>query len=145
MCIRDSFWGPVENNGPSASVAVHGFQQSPSQPTPSPPAAAAAAYVGETLCGEIRRITYHNPDNQWTVARLVVAKSHVDVLPLGATAGGDGNGGGGKYGKYRKKKGSANKKGGAKGGGKDNEKVVCLLYTSPSPRDATLSRMPSSA
>ena len=24
-------------------------------------------------------------------------------------------------------------------------KVVCLLYTSPSPRDATLSRMPSSA
>ena len=33
--------------------------------------------------------------------------------------------------------------------GKSNEKVVdsetCLLYTSPSPRDATLSRMPSSA
>ena len=25
------------------------------------------------------------------------------------------------------------------------EKKVCLLYTSPSPRDATLSRMPSSA
>ena len=25
------------------------------------------------------------------------------------------------------------------------EFVVCLLYTSPSPRDATLSRMPSSA
>ena len=25
------------------------------------------------------------------------------------------------------------------------ETVVCLLYTSPSPRDATLSRMPSSA
>ena len=25
------------------------------------------------------------------------------------------------------------------------EKVICLLYTSPSPRDATLSRMPSSA
>ena len=25
------------------------------------------------------------------------------------------------------------------------EKQVCLLYTSPSPRDATLSRMPSSA
>ena len=23
--------------------------------------------------------------------------------------------------------------------------VICLLYTSPSPRDATLSRMPSSA
>ena len=28
---------------------------------------------------------------------------------------------------------------------KPNEPVVCLLYTSPSPRDATLSRMPSSA
>ena len=26
-----------------------------------------------------------------------------------------------------------------------DEVVVCLLYTSPSPRDATLSRMPSSA
>ena len=25
------------------------------------------------------------------------------------------------------------------------EKISCLLYTSPSPRDATLSRMPSSA
>ena len=25
------------------------------------------------------------------------------------------------------------------------EKNICLLYTSPSPRDATLSRMPSSA
>ena len=25
------------------------------------------------------------------------------------------------------------------------EDIVCLLYTSPSPRDATLSRMPSSA
>ena len=24
-------------------------------------------------------------------------------------------------------------------------KMICLLYTSPSPRDATLSRMPSSA
>ena len=27
----------------------------------------------------------------------------------------------------------------------NNERVSCLLYTSPSPRDATLSRMPSSA
>ena len=26
-----------------------------------------------------------------------------------------------------------------------NQSTVCLLYTSPSPRDATLSRMPSSA
>ena len=26
-----------------------------------------------------------------------------------------------------------------------NQNIVCLLYTSPSPRDATLSRMPSSA
>ena len=28
---------------------------------------------------------------------------------------------------------------------KNSEGTVCLLYTSPSPRDATLSRMPSSA
>ena len=28
---------------------------------------------------------------------------------------------------------------------KDNMNNICLLYTSPSPRDATLSRMPSSA
>ena len=28
---------------------------------------------------------------------------------------------------------------------KDLEDMICLLYTSPSPRDATLSRMPSSA
>ena len=27
----------------------------------------------------------------------------------------------------------------------DSEVLICLLYTSPSPRDATLSRMPSSA
>ena len=27
----------------------------------------------------------------------------------------------------------------------DDKAIVCLLYTSPSPRDATLSRMPSSA
>ena len=28
---------------------------------------------------------------------------------------------------------------------KDHQSICCLLYTSPSPRDATLSRMPSSA
>ena len=27
----------------------------------------------------------------------------------------------------------------------ENNRITCLLYTSPSPRDATLSRMPSSA
>ena len=31
------------------------------------------------------------------------------------------------------------------GNEEDARDVVCLLYTSPSPRDATLSRMPSSA
>ena len=29
--------------------------------------------------------------------------------------------------------------------GIDDEKIICLLYTSPSPRDGLLSRMPSSA
>ena len=28
---------------------------------------------------------------------------------------------------------------------KISQRIICLLYTSPSPRDATLSRMPSSA
>ena len=27
----------------------------------------------------------------------------------------------------------------------NTQQIICLLYTSPSPRDATLSRMPSSA
>ena len=31
------------------------------------------------------------------------------------------------------------------GGHNNNQPILCLLYTSPSPRDATLSRMPSSA
>ena len=31
------------------------------------------------------------------------------------------------------------------GGQKPDRNYICLLYTSPSPRDATLSRMPSSA
>ena len=35
--------------------------------------------------------------------------------------------------------------GGSGGGGGQGEGVVCLLYTSPSPRDTTASRMPSSA
>ena len=30
-------------------------------------------------------------------------------------------------------------------GGEPTRLIICLLYTSPSPRDATLSRMPSSA
>ena len=30
-------------------------------------------------------------------------------------------------------------------GGANDALITCLLYTSPSPRDATLSRMPSSA
>ena len=31
------------------------------------------------------------------------------------------------------------------GGSRSDDYEICLLYTSPSPRDATLSRMPSSA
>ena len=33
----------------------------------------------------------------------------------------------------------------AVGKGTKDDPITCLLYTSPSPRDATLSRMPSSA
>ena len=39
----------------------------------------------------------------------------------------------------------SNKAGGVLGGISTGQPVTCLLYTSPSPRDATLSRMPSSA
>ena len=35
--------------------------------------------------------------------------------------------------------------GGKTAGWSDRKDILCLLYTSPSPRDATLSRMPSSA
>ena len=50
----------------------------------------------------------------------------IDALLVG------GGGGGAKY-------------GGGGGGGAVVHVETCLLYTSPSPRDATLSRMPSSA
>ena len=43
------------------------------------------------------------------------------------------------------KKKSKNKKKQAKASKKKTKDEFCLLYTSPSPRDATLSRMPSSA
>ena len=44
------------------------------------------------------------------------------------------------------KAGGGKRAGGKKGGGKGSKGgTSCLLYTSPSPRDATLSRMPSSA
>ena len=46
---------------------------------------------------------------------------------------------------YRKNGKEALKKSLAKAGYKDRPINFCLLYTSPSPRDATLSRMPSSA
>ena len=40
---------------------------------------------------------------------------------------------------------SANKESEVEPDSSDNSNLPCLLYTSPSPRDATLSRMPSSA
>ena len=60
----------------------------------------------------------------------------------GATAGTGGGAGGGGAGGYR-----SSVVGESSGGGGSAESTItaCLLYTSPSPRDATLSRMPSSA
>jgi exodeoxyribonuclease V alpha subunit len=79
--------------------------------------------VGETLSGEIRRITYHNPDSQWTVARLLVSASHADLLPLGAAAVGSGSGGGGgKFAAFKRKG-----KKGAGAGATGKERVVTVV------------------
>ena len=59
---------------------------------------------------------------------------------------------GGRIGADRRKSEPEKRRMKAAGGGKmvpaksyKDRKDICLLYTSPSPRDATLSRMPSSA
>ena len=73
-----------------------------------------------TLRGEINRVTFHNADNFYTVARVRVAVSDVSLLPIGATAtpaGPEGT----KYNKYKKRA-----KGKGKGKG-DTEKVVTVV------------------
>ena len=69
-------WGPDETPG---SFPV-------SSPPPAPHPARVAPETGSRLVGEIRRVTFHNPDNGYTVARVRVANSYLDALPIGATA-----------------------------------------------------------
>ena len=96
-------------------------------------------------------------DDVQVVARSVVVKErhgskHVeDAEPFcmeggrdGASIGGEmDSSGGGEGGEGEKSAVSRNKE--EKHGRMERERESCLLYTSPSPRDATLSRMPSSA
>lgn len=78
----------TENGGPV--VELWGDDADGGVDVPPPPPQRQAQQQqqmrGETLSGEIRRVTFHNPDNQWTVARLLVSNSHTDALPIGATA-----------------------------------------------------------
>ena len=76
----------------------------------------AADFNFATLRGEIRRVTFHNADNFYTVARVRVAAADVASLPVGATAV-PGGGEGSKYGKYKKRGRGAKGWGGPRGGG----------------------------
>lgn len=112
------FWGPATADGEKitegrvARESTRGLANgAASRPPAAPPTTDAS---GEALAGEVRRITFHNPDNQWTVARLQVSKSHVDALPLGAMAAS-----GGKHNRYAKKT--------AKKGAGKKEKVVTVV------------------
>lgn len=112
-------WGPDETSsgsgaGAGAAGAVAGIP--PRGRTPS--RIESPSFV--TLRGEINRVTFHNADNFYTVARVRVAVSDVSLLPIGATAtpaGPEGT----KYNKYKKRA-----KGKGKGKG-DTEKVVTVV------------------
>ena len=101
----------IEELGPPADAAA--VAAAPPPPPPGPRQnAKPTAIVGETLTGEVKRITFHNPDNHYTVARLAVCKDDVAALPIGATAVTKG-GRGAKYQKRKTKK-DAGGAGGAK-------------------------------
>ena len=112
-------WGPDETSsgsgaGAGAAGAVAGIP--PRGRTPS--RIESPSFV--TLRGEINRVTFHNADNFYTVARVRVAVSDVSLLPIGATATPAGPEGA-KYNKYKKRA-----KGKGKGKG-DTEKVVTVV------------------
>jgi hypothetical protein len=70
-------WGPAEvdtstsvpmsaTTGTTARTATNGAgSPAPFPPPPAAPPPAPPAYTGESLAGEIRRITFHNADSQW--------------------------------------------------------------------------------
>ena len=78
--------------------------------------------------------------NSGAVAPKGISDVDADFLVVaGGASGGGSLGGGGGAGGLRTSYGSTS------GGGASNESKICLLYTSPSPRDRQKSRMPSSA
>ena len=125
---------PADASGPSFELFGDELPSSSSFPkavgavgavgrTTAPNSAVWNAPSFATLRGEIRRVTFHNADNFYTVARVRVASADVASLPAGATAAPPGPEGSkySKYGKY-KKRGR-----GAKGGAAAKEATVTVV------------------
>ena len=106
-----------DDSPPLAGDAVRGERADADEGSARPN---AADFNFATLRGEIRRVTFHNADNFYTVARVRVAAADVASLPVGATAV-PGGGEGSKYGKY-KKRGR-----GGKGGASAREATVTVV------------------
>ena len=106
-----------DDSPPLAGDAVRGKRADADEGSARPN---AADFNFATLRGEIRRVTFHNADNFYTVARVRVAAADVASLPVGATAV-PGGGEGSKYGKY-KKRGR-----GGKGGASAREATVTVV------------------
>ena len=106
-----------DDSPPLAGDAVRGKRADADEGSARPN---AADFNFATLRGEIRRVTFHNADNFYTVARVRVAAADVASLPVGATAV-PGGGEGSKYGKY-KKRGR-----GGKGGASSREATVTVV------------------
>ena len=102
--------------------AVGAVAQTPTSPNSAAQNSASFASFA-TLRGEIRRVTFHNADNFYTVARVRVASADVASLPAGATAAPQAPEGS-KYSKYSKYK----KRGrGGKGGASLKEATVTVV------------------
>ena len=114
---------------PSAGAAARRATSAAAGVAPNAAAAAAEAAFA-TLRGEISRVTFHNADNFYTVARVRVASADVASLPIGATAA-PGGGEGSKYRKY-KKRGR-----GGKGGAAAREATVTVVGHIPGAAEGT--------
>ena len=103
----------------------------------NPPPPDAAAYSGESLTGEISRVTFHNADNAWTVARVRVASFDVASLPIGASAA--PNAGRPKYKRRKPKKPPA--KSSVNGGGSKAETIITVVGHIPGAAEGRNLRM----
>ena len=110
-------WGPDEDVWSVGGTAggVQGSMPPMSNQSPSQNTTASFA----TLRGEIARVTFHNADNFYTVARVRVASTDASLLPIGATAVPNGPEGS-QYNKYKKRKGK-------KGKSASSEKIVTVV------------------